>query len=238
LLLYYITDRTFFPGDDASRRQRLLETIRHAARCGVDFIQLREKDLASRELEALSRRAVDAVQQLRTENQELKTALLINSRTDLALACGAHGVHLRSSDLSPVDVRNIWIRSGSGDLSSRSSGRQDRVTIGVSCHTPAEVARAAAEGADFVVFGPIFGKSALPHAHPGGLDALHVACGERIPVLALGGVTLENAEACIQAGAAGVAGIRLFQQGDMERVVAALRSLKSVPNKSGPTTED
>jgi thiamine-phosphate pyrophosphorylase len=238
LLLFYITDRTLFPGDEASRCQRLLKTISQAARCGVDFIQLREKDLASRELEALSRRAVDAVRQLKTENQGVKTALLINSRGDIALACGAHGVHLRSSDLSPSDVRNIWIRSGSGDLSTRSSGMQDRVTISVSCHTAAEVARAAAEGADFVVFGPVFGKTALPQAYSGGLDTLHAACQERIPVLALGGVTLENAAACLQAGAAGVAGIRLFQQGEMGKVVAALRSLKPVPSNSGPTTED
>lgn len=227
MLLYYITDRTLFPGDETSRRERLLETISHAARCGVDYVQVREKDLSSRDLEALSGRAVDAVRQLRIENQELKTALLVNSRTDVALACGADGVHLRSSDVSPEEVREIWGRSNSAILSARLSKNMARVTVGVSCHTASEVARAAAEGADFTVFGPVFEKQSLPHACPGGLDALHAACQEGVPVLALGGVTLENAAACLQAGAAGLAGIRLFQEDVMDEVVGALRRLES-----------
>ena len=98
MLLYYITDRSQFPGDETARRSRLLATISEAARCGVDYIQLREKDLSPSELEILAREAV----QLRTENQKLKTVFLINSRTDIALACGAQGVHLRSNDISPI----------------------------------------------------------------------------------------------------------------------------------------
>jgi thiamine-phosphate pyrophosphorylase len=228
LLLYYITDRSQFPGDEATRRPRLLETMARAARCGVDYIQLREKDLSTHELENLAR---EVVRQLRTANQELATGLsakpglLINSRTDIALACEAGGVHLRSADISPALVRRIWTQCGAGALA--------RVTVGVSCHTRAEVARAAAEGADFAVFGPIFDKRTekrtLSHALPGGLDALHEACRERIPVLALGGIVVENAEACIQAGASGVAGIRLFQEDEMDKVVAALRRLDWSP---------
>ena len=130
MLLYYITDRSQFPGDEDSRRSRLLATVAQAARCGVDYIQLREKDLSAHDLEILAREVV----QLRTENHKLNTGVLINSRTDIALACGAHGVHLRSDDISPADVRKIWTQSGAGT----------RVTIGVSCHTRAEVARAAA----------------------------------------------------------------------------------------------
>ena len=108
MLLYYITDRSQFPGDEESRRARLLATVTQAARCGVDYIQLREKDLSAHELEILAREIV----QLRTENQKLKTGFLINSRTDIALACGANGVHLRSNDISPSrsakDLDSKW----------------------------------------------------------------------------------------------------------------------------------
>jgi len=219
LLLYYITDRSQFPGDEDSRCSRLLTTVAQAARCGVDYIQLREKDLSTRDLEILARQVV----QLRTENNKLKTGLLINTRTDVALACGANGVHLRSDDISPADVRLIWAH--------RSTGTQ--ATIGVSCHTSAEVARAAEQGADFAVFGPVFektppGKAGMGRSRslPAGLDALREASKEKIPVLALGGITMENANACLDAGAAGIAGIRLFQDNEMDKVVEALRRLK------------
>jgi len=216
LLLYYITDRSQFPGDENSRRIRLLETITQAIRCGVDYIQLREKDLSPHQLETLARESI----QLRTENQELKTGFLINSRTDIAVASRAQGVHLRSNDISPSEVKEIWTQCGS----------VAGVTVGVSCHSRAEVARAAEEGADFAVFGPVFGKASGERAHtnPTGLEALHEACQEKIPVIALGGVTLENAQACIQAGAAGIAAIRLFQENKMDKVVAELRSLGAV----------
>jgi thiamine-phosphate pyrophosphorylase len=209
LLLYYITDRSQFVGDETARRSQLLTTIAEAARCGVDYIQLREKDLPTRELETLARAAI---QRLRTENQKLKTVFLINSRTDLALSCCAQGVHLRSNDISPSEVKRIWTQGG--------------VTIGMSCHTRAEVARAAQEGADFAVFGPVFEKEKAP-TRPAGLEALREACQEKIPVLALGGITLQNAGACIQAGAAGIAAIRLFQQNEMSEVVGALREPKT-----------
>ena len=206
-LLCYITDRSQFPGDETSRRRRLHEKIAEAARCGVDYIQLREKDLSAHELEILVREILS----LRTGNQKLTTGLLINSRTDVALACGADGVHLRSNDISPAEVRKLWTQSGTSA----------RVTIGVSCHTAEEVAQAAAQGADFAVFGPIFQKKS---AQPTGLEALREACREKIPVLALGGVTLENAKSCIQAGAAGIAGIRLFQENEISKVVGQLRT--------------
>ena len=106
MLLYYITDRSQFAGDETARRSRLLATVVQAARCGVDYIQLREKDLSTRELEILARAAV---QRLRTENQKLKTVFLINSRTDIALACGAQGVHLRSDDISPSEVKRFGL---------------------------------------------------------------------------------------------------------------------------------
>jgi thiamine-phosphate pyrophosphorylase len=209
LLLYYITDRSQFSADEAARRSQLLRTIAQAARCGVDYIQIREKDLSIHDLENLAGSGI----QLTTENPKLKTAVLINSRTDIALACGAQGVHLPSNDISQSEVRRIWAQRGPA-----------RVIIGASCHSRAEVARAAQEGADFAVFGPVFEKA---RTRPAGLEALREACREEIPVLALGGVTLANAETCIQAGAAGIAAIRLFQENEMDGVVGALRRLRT-----------
>jgi thiamine-phosphate pyrophosphorylase len=201
-LLYYITDRTAFPGDESSRRHRLLEKIREAAIAGVDYIQLREKDLPTRDLEALAREAVKVIRGM----AQTRTALLINSRTDVALAVQADGVHLRSDDISPKEVRVIW-----------KCGVQ---LIAVSCHSPAEVIQAAAQGANLAVFAPVFEKK---DANPTGLAALQKACAAKIPVLALGGITLANAQSCLVAGASGVAAIRLFQDNDIAEIVRCLR---------------
>jgi thiamine-phosphate pyrophosphorylase len=219
-LLYYITDRTQFPGDETTRRRVLLAKIAEATRAGLDYIQLREKDLSARELEQMARAAVRIVQELRTGNRELRTRLLINSRTDVALAVGADGVHLRSDDISPLEVRSTWTR-----VLARTSQIEARSPlIGVSCHAAAEVLRARAQAADFAVFAPVFEKKDCPGTQPTGLTALHEACRASIPVLALGGVTLDNAPLCLQAGAAGIAAIRLFQENRIEDVVRALRA--------------
>jgi thiamine-phosphate pyrophosphorylase len=208
LLLYYITDRSQFPGDEISRWRVLLDKIGEAADCGIDLVQLREKDPSTRQLEA---RAGEAVGRVRRRPAG-KTRLLINSRSDVALACGADGVHLRSDDVSPREARLLWA----------SVPAQQPPVIGVSCHSPAEVEHARAAGADFVVLGPVFEKKNA--SAPGlGLPALRRACESKIPVLALGGVTLENARACADAGAAGVAAIRLFQENDIAEVVRRLR---------------
>ncbi|MBZ5706334.1 MAG: thiamine phosphate synthase [Acidobacteriia bacterium] len=217
MLLYYITDRTQFPGDEPTRCRLLLEKVTKVAQCGVDYIQLREKDLPIRELEVLASEAVRAIR-LRTKNREPRTAFLVNSRTDVALAVGADGVHLRADDVSPSQAREIL------SAHTRNSKLETRnCLISVSCHLPNEVARAAAEGADVAVFAPVFEKRDAPDARPAGLDALREACQAGIPVLALGGVTLENARACIEAGAAGIAAIRLFQEHDIAQVVRTLR---------------
>jgi thiamine-phosphate pyrophosphorylase len=219
LLLYYITDRTQLADEEAHRRRRLLDKIAEAASAGVDYIQLRERDLTVRELERL---AIEAIARVRTST----TRLLINSRVDVALAIDADGVHLRSHDLAASEARAIW---------GKSTGRTNCV-IGVSCHSLNQVLSAEAHGADFAVFGPVFGKQGS-NQPPIGMDALEavasrgnpvdkkVEAGQTLgmPVLALGGVTLENARACVEAGAAGVAGIRLFQESDIARVVARLR---------------
>jgi thiamine-phosphate pyrophosphorylase len=209
-LLYYITDRHRFPGDEATRRRTLITKIAEAARAGVDYIQLREKDLCARELQGL---AADALAVVRSESRT--TRLLVNSRLDVALAVGSDGVHLRSDDISPAAVRSVISRS--------KMTAADRFLIGISCHSEAEVRKAAAVGASFAVFGPVFEKLASAEAMPMGLLKLKEACRHGIPVLALGGVTVENAPACLETGASGVAGIRLFQDHEVAKVVERLR---------------
>jgi thiamine-phosphate pyrophosphorylase len=219
-LLYYITDRTAFATDESTRRRRLVEKISEAARVSVDYIQIREKDLSTRELEALARDAVSAIREARrlaTDHRQLATALFINSRTDVALAAGADGVHLRSDDASPQDVREMWKECG---VSSTGQLSPLAPLIAVSCHSPAEVTEAAENRANLAVFGPVFEKKGL---QPVGLKLLREACKARIPVLALGGVTLADAHACLEAGAAGIAAIRLFQENDIATVVKQLR---------------
>jgi thiamine-phosphate pyrophosphorylase len=222
-LLYYITDRTALAADEPTRRRRLLDKISEAARSGVDYIQLREKDLPTRDLEMLAREAVDILRQLRTGNRELRTALLVNSRTDVALAAGADGVHLRSHDITPREVRAIWKKCGAGASARELSPREP--LIGVSCHSPEEVKQAEADGATFAVFAPIFEKKDMPNADPAGLTQLREACNGKIPVLTLGGVTLENAKSCLEAGASGIAAIRLFQENNIAETVANLRRI-------------
>ncbi|MBA3913445.1 MAG: thiamine phosphate synthase [Acidobacteriales bacterium] len=205
-VLHYITAREQFPGREEERRQALLNKVAEAARAGVSMVQVREKDLGGRELEQLSR-------SLRSAFVEAQTGpgfFVINSRPDIALSVAADGVHLPSDGLSVSQVRKIWSAAGFGRPA----------LVGVSCHTLPEVAKAAEDGADYVVFGPVFSKGTTPGI---GLKTLADACRHRIPVLALGGVTLENAPACIAAGAAGVAGIRLFQDNDVAEVVLRLR---------------
>ncbi len=181
-LLYYITGRSEFRGDEPARRRALLDKVAEAARAGVDYIQLREKDLSTRELEMLAREVVSGVRNsapLRTENRELRPRLLINSRTDVALAVGADGVHLRADDVAPDEVRRMLtipqglkpelLSAASGTAESRAlpksaevSGHWPRATghflVAASCHTVADVLRAESEKADFAVFGPVFEK--------------------------------------------------------------------------------
>ena len=182
-LLYYITDRVQFPGNESERRRALLAKVAEAAHAGVDYIQLRERDLCGRELEDLAREVVAIVQRISTS-----TRILLNARTDIALAAGADGVHLRSDDISAEDARSIW-------NASNLPSKVGNPLIALSCHALAEVVRAEAARADFAVFAPVFEKSG---GTPAGLDALREACKVGIPVLALGGVTLTNAADCLE----------------------------------------
>lgn len=196
---YAITDRSLLPPGD-SRFGTLLRQTAFWAADGFNYIQLREKDLLPGELAELSREMLKTLHGSRTR-------LLLNSRLDIAVATAAHGVHLtaRAGELTPAQVREVYAAAG-----------LLRPVVSVSCHTLAEV-EAAAEEADLILFAPVFEKTVGGKVvTPGqGLGALRAACvaASPVPVYALGGVTEENAAACLKAGAAGVAGIRLFCSG-------------------------
>jgi len=162
-----------------------LEVAARAAREGVDLIQIRAKELSGRALAELVRSVVATV----------GSEILVNTRTDVALACGAHGVHLPAHSIAPSTIRRI---TPQGFL------------IGVSCHTIEELKAAEREGADLAVFGPVF-PSRTKTLTPIGIEAFREATQSvGLPVYALGGVTADNVPLCMEAGAAGVAGISLF----------------------------
>jgi thiamine-phosphate pyrophosphorylase len=154
----------------------------------VDWVQVRDKELPARELIAVVRRAMEVAQ-----------IVLVNSRVDVALAAGAAGVHLPAGSIAASEWRAI---APAGFL------------IGVSGHTLEDVVLAEREGADYVVFGPVFAPLSKTSELPArGLEELgRVSRAVKIPVLALGGITWENAPSCVDAGAAGVAGITMFRE--------------------------
>jgi thiamine-phosphate pyrophosphorylase len=198
MLRYAITGRTLFPGDERQQQAALIEQTARWASSGIGLIQLREKDLPAADIAVLARRIL--------ENLPTTTKLLINSRADIAIAVGAQGVHLTAApgELTPDQVHHLY-----------AAANLLPPVITVSCHTLAEVARARDNRVDAILFAPVFGKSVAGQivSRGQGLDQLRAACTTAAPthVYALGGVTLENAPACLQAGAAGIAGIRLFQ---------------------------
>ncbi|HZT74935.1 MAG TPA: thiamine phosphate synthase [Terriglobales bacterium] len=205
MLLYYITDSQGQPDRPAWLEERVLA----AARAGIDWIQIREKDLPARAQFDLAVRL-----RRRLATSPVRPRLLINDRLDIALAAGLDGVHLPAQGLPVADVAAQRARLPAGFL------------IVASCHSAAAVMQAAEEGATAAVLGPIFATpSKLAYGAPLGLHALQVARQVSIPVLALGGIALDNAAACLRAGAAGLAAIRLFQSSEVAERCAILRRL-------------
>jgi thiamine-phosphate pyrophosphorylase len=187
MLRCYITDR-----HQAGGLEALLPLIERALELGVELIQIREKDLPPRELAAFCRR----VMVLPNPHQ---TLVLINERVDVALACGAHGVHLPGGRIAPAELRPIL---------------PERFVVGVSCHTREELFRAQQEDADYTFISPVASPLSKQDTRvPLGMEGLRAAvAGLQIPSFALGGITPEAIAACAEAGVPGVAGISLFQR--------------------------
>lgn len=195
MLLYAITSRSLLPGEEPEKRQRLAELAAGWARGGVQYIQVREKDLPLNELQELASRLVEAVRATGAA-----TRVLVNGPAQVAIDAGADGVHLHAGmgATAVQAAQQVYARAGR------------EAVVSAACHSPEEIRQAA--GADLLLFSPVFEKVTEPAWRGQGLAALRAAAEQAkpAPVLALGGVTEKNAEACVQAGAAGVAAIRMF----------------------------
>lgn len=195
-----ITDGTASTFVNSTQIERLQKQVSRCAADGIELIQLRERDIDAGDLCSLAEAALSTLRKMKSP-----TKLLINSRADIAIAVHAHGVHLTSQpdELTPQEVRELYMHAG-----------LPAPIVSVSCHTPADIARARHNAADFILFGPVFEKRVDGKlvAAGTGLEALGLACAvaQHVPLLALGGITRENSGACLAAGATGVAGIRLF----------------------------
>lgn len=177
---YLITNR------EVCAPRPLPEVIKEACKAGIQAIQLREKDLNDRRLFKLA-------QQIREITDRHKAQLFINDRADIAMAVGAGGVHCREESLSPETI---------GTLDSD-------LTTGASVHSLERAQQACEEGADFLLFGPVFyTPSKASYGRPHGVEKLRkVAKAVSRPVFAVGGITPKRAQKCMDAGVAGIAGI-------------------------------
>ncbi len=206
--LCYVTDRKALAGSAEEQIRLLLEKMESAARAGVDWIQIREKNLSGRELAALVSEALRRIPN--------SCRVLVNDRLDVACAVGAGGVHLGERSLAVEEAKRLAReRKFAGDF-----------LVGVSSHS-AESARAAERhGGDYVIFGPVYETpSKIQFGPPQGVMRLAEVCRSvSIPVIAVGGITMENVRGCETAGAAGIAAIRFFQDAtDVAKMVRALR---------------
>jgi len=212
----YVTNRQLLGADDPTKS--IVAKIDAAIAAGANWVQIREKDLAGRELLALSRAAVRAA-------ATRAASVFVNGRLDVALAAGAAGVHLGGESLRARDVIR-WCRDGNAPAGFR---------VGVSCHSVEDAREAERAGAAYAFFGPIFDTPAKrKFGAPQGIAKLAEACSAvRIPVIAIGGVDSENGAECIRAGAAGIAAIRMFQEttdaAALREAVARLRAASGKP---------
>ena len=189
-LLYLITDRQQFNPHPRLAWQAQLDIIARAAQAGCQLIQIREKDLSASKLSEFVAAALILA-------RPFGTKVLVNDRLDVALATGADGVHLRASSLPAAVVRRYVPAN---------------FLLGVSTHSLAEAQEAEASGADFLVCGPVYPTpSKFKYGAPLGLHRFAEICDKvTLPVLALGGINLDNFSACLAQRAAGIASISLF----------------------------
>ena len=211
-----MTDRSGLSGVEAREAQEtLLLRIETAAAAGVNWIQIREKDLSGRNCGLLTREALQRAAKSPASNA---ARIVVNDRLDVALSEGAGGVHLGENSLPLPEAKRLV----------KAQALSQHFLIGVSCHSLEGARSAASGGANYLFFGPIFAtpwKAAF--GAPQGLWRLAEVCrAVSIPVVAIGGITLANASACLAAGASGIAAIRLFQDArDMSSLVQSLRKL-------------
>jgi thiamine-phosphate pyrophosphorylase len=217
-ILCYVTGRhSLRLGPQADARAALLQKIAAMLSAGIGWVQIREKDLPATDLAAVTRDALALVAKHTGERGDT-ARILVNDRLDIALTERAAGVHLGESSLPVSEAKRL--------VELRGPGRD--FSVGASCHSLASAKSAQSDGADYIIFGPVFetpSKAAFGATQ--GLDRLAEACqAVSIPVLAIGGITLDNARSCFAAGAAGIAAIRLFQDSpDPDATIEALRQI-------------
>jgi len=189
---------------DSPEFSQLLTLIKTAVAAQIPLIQIREKALNTRVLYELTRRAVGIA-------HGSSTRVLVNDRFDVALGAGAAGVQLTAQSLSARVVRRAT---------------SSRFVIGVSTHSVHEAEEARSGGADLVLFGPVFEtESKRSFGPPQGLSKLaDIAAAVDTPVIAIGGIAIENVRECLRHGAAGIAAIRLLNDSNsLLETVAAIR---------------
>jgi thiamine-phosphate pyrophosphorylase len=220
-ILCYVTDRKGLAGDAKQRNNALLTRLTVAAEAGIDWVQIREKDLSGKQLSSLTRAAVAQTKQISERDGKL-ARILVNDRLDVALSARASGVHFGENSLPVQNVRK-WLDERLDLVSG------EKFLVGASCHSLRAAMTAARDGADYIFFGPVFATpSKAAFGAPQGLQQLGEVCSVvSIPVLAIGGITRDNASGCVAAGAAGIAAIRLFQ--DAENLASLVSHLRGSP---------
>jgi thiamine-phosphate pyrophosphorylase len=219
-LLCYVTDRRSLPGiNPADSIEALTQKIAEVAAAGVDWVQIREKDLSARELAALTRQALRIAAKSSGKNPST-TRVLVNDRLDVAIAERAGGIHLGERSLPVAEAKRLV------ESALRKQAVDESFLVGVSCHSLESAQAAGRSGADYIFFGPVFATPSKKTFGPAqGTALLEQVCrAVALPVIAIGGITLENISSCCDAGAAGIAAIRMFQDArNLGAVTAALR---------------
>jgi len=215
-IVCYVTDRKALAEDKSL--PALLEVIRAAAAAGVDWVQIREKDLPARDLFTLVKEAVALASAHPGSIRPLSIKVIVNDRLDVALAAGAAGVHLGHASAPAREVVQ-WCRAGNAPAD---------FLVGVSCHSLEGAQEAESAGATYTYFGPIYETpSKIPFGKPHGVEELaQVASTVTIPVIAIGGVNASNAAECLRTKAAGIAAIRMFQNSpDLATVTETVQTI-------------
>jgi thiamine-phosphate pyrophosphorylase len=218
-ILCYVTDRKGLAFANDDQVEALHDRVATAAAAGMDWIQIREKDFSGKQFSSFARAAVAQTKQI-NERHGTQARIIVNDRLDVALSEHTGGVHLGEQSLPVLDVCK-W-RDARPDRAERR-----KFLVGVSCHSVQAAASAARHGADYIFFGPVFATpSKASFGSPHGLERLAQVCNAvSIPVLAIGGITVDNASDCFAAGAGGIAAIRLFQ--DAENLAPLVTNLRA-----------